>query len=344
MTNRKTGYYILLTATMILVLGCIIQGLVKSGGQVCEKQLFAMDTYMTFKARGEHAEEAVNEAIEEVKRLDALLSTGSAFSEVYGINENGHGTVSEDTRELLNRSMEFYESTDGLFDITIYPLMELWGFTSKEYHVPTENELQEVLACVGASKIDFDGQNVKLIAGQKIDFGGIAKGYTSAKVMEIFKEYGIENGMVSLGGNIQTIGENESHQPWNIGIRDPKGDSDDYLGVVKVSGQAVVTSGGYERYFEEDGNTYIHILNPKTGQPADEDLISVTIISEDGTLADAMSTSVYLMGLEEGTAYWRDHSGEFEMILVTDDERIYVTEGIPGNFDCSRDYEVITKD
>lgn len=343
MTNKKTGYYILLIAALILVAGCIVQTVVNPAGQVCEKQLFAMDTYMTFQARGENAEEAVDAAIEEVKRLDALLSTGSASSEVYGINSNGGGTVSEDTKALLERSIEFYESTEGLFDVTIYPLMELWGFASKEYHVPTETELQTVLAGVGASKIQFDGENVVLAEGQKIDFGGIAKGYASAKVMEIFKSYGIENAMVSLGGNVQTLGENESGQPWNIGIRDPKGDVNDALGTVRVSGKAVVSSGGYERFFEEDGNTYIHILNPKTGYPADENLVSVTIISEDGTLADAMSTSVYLMGLEKASDYWREHSKEFEMILITEDGSIYATEGISESFRCIKDYKVITK-
>lgn len=344
MTNKKIPYYILLTAIMILVVGCIVQSIIKPGSQICEKQLFAMDTYMTFQARGKNAEEAVNAAIEEVKRLDALLSTGSAFSEVYGLNANNGGAVSEDTKVLLERSFEYYESTDGLFDITIYPLMELWGFTSKEYHVPAEMELQSVLECVDAGNIEFDGTNLILAQGQKIDFGGIAKGYASAKVMDIFKEYGIKNGMVSLGGNIQTIGENESGQPWNIGIRDPKGDANDSLGAVKVSGKAVVTSGGYERFFEEDGNTYIHILNPKTGYPADADLVSVTIISEDGTLADAMSTAIYLMGLEDASDYWRSHCEEFEMILVADDENIYVTEGISGDFHCIRDYKVITRD
>lgn len=341
MTDKKTSYWILMIAIVVLAAGCIIQAVAGLGNQTCEKQLFAMDTYMTFKARGKNAEEAVDAAIEEVKRLDALLSTGSASSEVYGLNSNGGGRVSEDTKVLLKRSMEFYESTDGLFDITIYPLMELWGFPSKEYHVPAEPELQRVLEYVDSEKIQFDGENLTLAEGQKIDFGGIAKGYTSARVIEIFKEYGIENGMISLGGNIQTIGVNESKQPWNIGIRDPEGDASDALGAVKVSGKAVVTSGGYERFFEEDGNTYIHILNPKTGQPADEDLVSVTIISEDGTLADAMSTSIYLMGLDKASDYWREHAEEFQMILVTDDNGIYVTEGISDNFNCIKDYRVI---
>lgn len=338
---KKTGSYILLAAALIVAAGCILQALFRPVAEGCKKQLFAMDTYMTFEAYGERAQEAVDAAIEEVKRLDALLSVSDVSSEVFALNLGGEGVVSEDTAILFLRAMEIYESTDGLFDITVYPLMELWGFPAKEYHVPTEAELQTVLAYVDASKLTFDGEKITLAKGQKIDFGGIAKGYASSRVMEIFKSYGIEDGMVSLGGNIQTIGTNEEGKPWNIGIRDPKGEQKDVLGSIGVSGKAVVTSGGYERYFEEDGSTYIHILNPKTGYPADEGLASVTILSEDGTLADAMSTSVYLMGLEKAGDYWRAHREEFEMILVTDDDKIYVTAGLENDFVCYGDFEVI---
>lgn len=343
MINKKTAYIILLIAALGIGAGCIIQSFQKHGdNQICQKQLFAMDTYMTFEARGKRAEEAVDAAIEEVKRLDALLSVGSVSSEVYEINSAGQGTVSEDTARLLKRSEEIYESTDGLFDITVYPFMELWGFTSKSYHVPTETELQSVLPLVGFDKLSFDGERILLSEGQKIDFGGIAKGYTSGRVIEIFRSYGIEDGLVSLGGNIQTMGVNREGLPWNIGIRDPKGDQNDVIASVRISGQAVVTSGGYERYFEEDGNTYIHIINPKTGYPADGDLVSVTIISEDGTLADAMSTSVYLMGLEKAEDYWRAHAEEFEMILMTEDGNVYVTEGISEAFVCRKDFYIFS--
>lgn len=338
---RKTGSYILLLAALIIAAGCIFKPFFKPAVMGCEKQLFAMDTYMTFKAYGERAQEAVDAAIEEVKRLDALLSASGASGEISALNSAGEGMVSEDTAALFLRAMEIYESTDGLFDITVYPLMELWGFTTKEYHVPTETELQAVLAYVDASKLKFDGEKITLAKGQKIDFGGIAKGYASSKVMEIFKDYGVEDGMVSLGGNIQTIGVNEEGNPWNIGIRDPEGGQKDVLGSIRVSEKAVVTSGGYERYFEESGNTYIHILNPKTGYPADAGLISVTILSEDGTLADAMSTSIYLMGLDTAGDYWRKHREEFEMILVTEAGEIYVTPGIEDDFVCYRDFKVI---
>lgn len=306
----------------------------------CTKQLFAMDTFMSFTAYGKNCEKAVDAAIDEVERLDALLSTGKETSEVSRINAAGGGEVSEDTAVILQEAMEVYQRTEGLFDVSIYPLMELWGFPSQEYHVPTREELLEVLSLVDASKIAFDGTYIKLLEGQRIDFGGIAKGYTSARVMDIFQECGIHSGMVTLGGNVQVLNKKLDGSKWQVAIRDPEHEGK-ILGVLGVENQAVITSGGYERYFEEDGNTYIHILNPRTGYPADKDLISVTVISEDGMLADALSTSLYLMGREEAVSYWERYGEEFEMVLVTEKGEILVTEGICEEFETEEEYLVI---
>lgn len=306
----------------------------------CTKQLFAMDTFMSFTAYGKNCEKAVDAAIDEVERLDALLSTGKETSEVSRINAAGGGEVSEDTAVILQEAMEVYQRTEGLFDVSIYPLMELWGFPSQEYHVPTREELLEVLFLVDASKIAFDGTYIKLLEGQRIDFGGIAKGYTSARVMDVFQEYGIHSGMVTLGGNVQVLNKKLDGSKWQVAIRDPEHEGK-ILGVLGVENQAVITSGGYERYFEEDGETYIHILNPRTGYPADKDLISVTVISEDGMLADALSTSLYLMGREEAVSYWERYGEEFEMVLVTEKGEILVTEGICEEFETEEEYLVI---
>ncbi len=306
----------------------------------CTKQLFAMDTFMSFTAYGKNCEKAVDAAIDEVERLDALLSTGKETSEVSRINTAGGGEVSEDTAVILQEAMEVYQRTEGLFDVSIYPLMELWGFPSQEYHVPTREELLEVLSLVDASKIAFDGTYIKLLEGQRIDFGGIAKGYTSARVMDVFQEYGIHSGMVTLGGNVQVLNKKLDGSKWQVAIRDPEHEGK-ILGVLGVENQAVITSGGYERYFEEDGETYIHILNPRTGYPADKDLISVTVISEDGMLADALSTSLYLMGREEAVSYWERYGEEFEMVLVTEKGEILVTEGICEEFETEEEYLVI---
>lgn len=294
------------------------------------KTLLAMDTVMSLTAYGERAEEAVEAAAEEIQRLDDILSTEKDSSEISQLNAAGSFSVSEDTAQILKKAQEVYESTGGLFDVSIYPLMQLWGFPTQEYHVPTQEELTETLSLVDGSGISLDGDLVTLSEGQKIDLGGIAKGYTSAKIMRIFASYGITSGIVSLGGNVQTLGARTDGTAWQIGIQDPQKteDSSSVLLVLETKNQAVITSGGYERYFEENGENYIHILDPRTGYPADSGLISATIVSEDGMLADALSTSIYIMGVEEASRYWREHGEDFEMLLVDEGSRIYVTEGL----------------
>ena len=323
--------------------------------QKCQKQLFAMDTYMEFTAYGKNSEKAVDAAIEEVQKLDAMLSAENSKSEVYALNEQGNLQATDDLAELILRGKEIYQETDGLFDDTIYPVMKLWGFPTGNYHVPTAAEVQKKLALVDGNKVEIQTRDsdekgrdskekakfVTLGADQQIDFGGIAKGYTGQKLAELFHEYGVSSALVSLGGNIQAIGTKPDGSSWKVGIRDPKGGQQDYIGVLSVENQAVITSGGYERYFEEDGKTYIHIINPRTGYPADGDLLSVTIVSRDGTLADGMSTALYIMGYEKACQFWRQRREEFNVILVTDDGKIHISENLKENFQTECDLEMI---
>ena len=291
-----------------------------------------MDTVMTLTAYGPNGEAALDQAAEEIRRLDALLSTGSARSEVSQLNRAGEGPLSEDTEALARRALELYEATGGAFDFTIYPLMELWGFPTGEYHVPTEEELAAVLPLVDASQVRLSGGRLALAPGQRIDFGGIAKGYTSDRVMEIFRENGVTSGVISLGGNVQVLGEKPDGSPWRIGIQDPEAPQGTPLAVAEVQDRAVVTSGGYERYFEENGRTYIHILDPRTGCPVEGELASVTVVSEDGALADALSTALYVMGREDAAAYWRSCGGTFDVVLLSREGELFVSEGLQEAF------------
>lgn len=341
MMNRRTRTAVFGMIFTSLLAGYILWYHIDLQNRSCTRQLFAMDTFMEFTAYGRDSGEAVEEAMAEVRRLDALLSTGSPSSEVSRLNASGSGQLSEDGRILLESALTIYEETGGLFDPTIYPLMQLWGFPTQEYHVPLETELAEVLPLVDASKVRQSGAEVALAEGQKVDFGGIAKGYTSARMMEIFRSHGIASGMVSLGGNVQVIGRKPDGSRWQVGIQDPDGPQGSVIAGVEAEDQAVVTSGGYERYFEEDGNTYIHILDPRTGRPADGDLKSVTVVSADGTLADALSTSLYLMGSGDAVEYWEKHREDFEMVLITDQGELLVTQGLGGGFWSEEDYTVV---
>ena len=309
------------------------------------KDIFAMDTYMTVTAYGEKAQEAVDAAEAEIERLDALLSTGNADSEIAKLNEAKNATLSEDGGYLVERALELNKETDGAFDIAIYPVMEAWGFPTQNFRVPSADELAELLKHVDASEISYDKTTREISfadSQMKIDLGGIAKGYTSSRIMDIFKENGITSGLVNLGGNVQALGTKTDGSNWRVAVQSPD-DTEDYLGVLSIQDKAVITSGGYERYFEQDGVTYHHIIDPKTGYPAENGLVSVTIVSEDGTLADGLSTSLFIMGEEKAAKFWRAHSEEFDAVLVTDDGTIYVTEGLKDSFTTEQDMKIITK-
>ncbi len=306
------------------------------------QEVFAMDTYMTVTAYGDDSDAAVEEAVEEINRIDKMLSTGNPNSEIAKLDLVGEITLSQEAAGLVARALEIGEDVDGAFNIAIYPVVDLWGFYNDNYHVPTDSELEEAMALTNVADISFNQENGDIsFATQEmaIDLGGIAKGYTSDRIMEIFEEHDC-SGIVSLGGNIQAIGEKSDGSKWKIAIQDPN-DTSSYLGYLETDPVAVVTSGGYERYFEEDGVTYHHIIDPATGYPADNGVISASIISDDGTLADALSTSVFVMGLSDATTYWRNHKDDFDMILYTDDGNLYVTSGIADIFKSDLDVTII---
>lgn len=310
------------------------------------QDILAMDTYMTLTAYGANGEKAIAEAAEEINRLDELLSVSSREGEVYIVNENGSEILSEDTAELVEDSLDIYEKTDGAFDITIYPLMKAWGFTDEKYKVPDADQIQKLLKKVNASKIQYEKETGQLTLpeGVQIDFGGIAKGFTSARVMDIFQKAGVKSGIVSLGGNVQTCGKKPDGSLWKIGVQNPDTNAaDPFIGTLESSDQAVITSGGYERYFEENGKTYHHILDPKSGYPAESGLISVTIISSDGALADGLSTSLFILGKEKAVQFWKKQTEVFDMILQEEDGTLSITEGIEENFSSELDYQVIRR-
>lgn len=344
--KRIIAVFLVTAAFSLLFCGCNLSaaGISDGADTQASKDIFAMDTTMTVTAYGENAQEAVDAAVDEIERLDALLSTGSDTSEISILNVKGTAKLSEDSAYLVKRSLELNTSTSGVFDIAIYPVMKAWGFTDGNYQVPSEGTLKELLQLADVSDIvynDSTGEISFAQSGMQIDLGGIAKGYTSSRIMEIFKEHGISHGMVSLGGNVQVLGTKTDGSKWRIAVQNPD-KSSDYLGVLSVSDKAVITSGGYERYFEQDGVTYHHIIDPSTGYPADSGLTSVTIVSSDGTLADGLSTSLFIMGKDKAVEYWRAHHEEFDAILLTEDGELYVTENIYQDFTSNRKVKKIT--
>jgi thiamine biosynthesis lipoprotein len=262
--------------------------------------------------------------------LDSLLSVTEEESEVYAINHSG-GTptaVSQDTEEVLTKALKLGETTGGALAVTMYPVSRAWGFTTGEYQVPSETELETLLSHVDDSQVTVEDGTVTIPAEAEVDLGAVAKGYAGDLTAALLKEAGVTSALLNLGSStIRTIGTKPDGSNWRIAIQDPQ-DSEGYAGVVELGEGAVDTSGGYQRYFTgEDGTVYWHILDPSTGCPAKNGLISVTVVSQDAFTGDGLSTALFVMGLDKAIDYWRQQ-GDFEFVLIGDDGALYVSEGV----------------
>lgn len=342
-------------AAAVLCCMALLAGCGKKDGALAKKEdskstqessgeIFAMDTYMTLKAYGTNGQKAIDKAKEVIEELDQKWSAVDKGSEIYQLNQKKSMKVSDDTMELIEFAKEKSRQTGDAFDISVYPLVELWGFPTQKYRVPTKEEIADTLKNVNSQAIEIDKKTnrITLQKGMKIDLGGIAKGYTSQKIAEIYKENGVQSGVISLGGNVQAIGTKTDGSRWRVGIQPPD-DSMDMVGTYEAADEAVITSGAYERYFKKNGKVYHHIIDPSTGRPSEKDLTSVTIISKNGTLADTLSTTLFVMGKNKAISYWRKNSGQFDMILVDENSKIYVSDGIKNHFTSEYQYQIVSK-
>lgn len=301
-------------------------------GEEPEKQeLFAMDTYMSLIAYGDGARDALAAAAREINRLERELSRTVSTSDVYQLNAGGSASVSDETAALLTAAVEYSEKTGGLFDVTIAPLVTLWGITTDSPRVPSQGEIDALLPLVGSDHIHLDGDTVILDTGCAVDLGGIAKGYASDRVAEILRQNAVTGAAVSLGGNVYVCGQKPDGTGWSVAVQDPK-NTDSYALTLELTDTFAVTSGGYQRFFTgEDGTVYQHILDPRTGRPAETDLLSVTVIAQNGTMADAYSTALYVMGEQGACDFWRQSAAAFDLVLITADGRVLYTPGLEGH-------------
>ena len=339
----KGGISVLLMSAILC--GCSVSKTMQTS------TLFAMDTVMELQIMGD--EELLREGENKIRTLEKELSVTDDDSEIAQLNASGNQELSEDVANLMNEALGICDSTGGALDITIYPVLKAWGFTTSEYRVPTDGEITELLENVDYHKVELGG-SCTIPEGTEVDLGSVAKGYTARMLYEYFTEKGVTSGLINLGGNVQCIGSKPNGDAWNVAVKSPFKDSaSGILGVIKASDEAVVTSGGYERYFEEDGKTYWHIIDPATGKPAENGLISVTIIGKDGLLCDGLSTALFVKGLDGAVEYYHEYGkasdnedtnidtnseNSFDMILVTDSEEVYVTEGVADRFSLASEY------
>lgn len=293
------------------------------------REIFAMDTIMQLTIYGDHGEEAMNEAIQLVNRLDRLFSVTNKESEISKINSSAGKAVlvSKETYELIEESLQYSEDTKGAFDISIYPLVKAWGFTTEAQKVPNDSQRKTAMKKVDFQKIQcLPKQRIKIDKGMEIDLGAIAKGYLSQKIMELWKQKGVTSAIVSLGGNVQTIGKKPDGSSYQVGITNPE-DGTSLFGAISVENKAIVTSGIYQRNFEENGEVYHHIMDAASGMPAKNNLASVTIITDNGVRADALATALFVMGEEQAIAYQNMHP-EIELLLIRKDGTYWASKQV----------------
>lgn len=291
---------------------------------------FLMDTLVQMRAHGENAEIAVEESMERIREIENLMSKTIETSDIYKLNSNPETEIEIDneSRKVLEKAVEYAELTDGDFDLTIGALVELWGIGTEEAAVPEDTEIENALANTGYEHLNLNNNSAEITkSGVKIDLGGIAKGYAAEEVKKVVQKHDVDHAFVNLGGNVLVIGDKVDGSPWKIGIQDPREGRGNVMAVVDAVDKTIVTSGNYERYFEEDGKLYHHILDPKTGYPAENNLLSVSIISKNSFDADALSTAVYVMGLERGMEFI-ENMEDVDVMFITEDLDIYLSSGL----------------
>jgi thiamine biosynthesis lipoprotein len=293
-----------------------------------EKQTrFMMDTYVTIYAVGPRkiTAGAIDRALDRMQEVDTKFNSRNPKSPIYEFNHDGKPISDQEIVSVATMALQIAKESDGAFDITVAPLIELWGFYGDAPHLPTDQEIAACLHRVGYHYLSLTDRKLRKTKDDvEIDLGGIAKGYGVGQAVKVLKELGVTSAVIDAGGDVYAMGK-RGDRPWKVGIKDPRG-GEDLLGYLEVEDLAVMGSGDYERFFEKDGKRYHHIFNPKTGYPA-EGLRGSTLIYPDPTAADAWNTAIFVLGPEKGLELVEKTPG-MEAIMVTTSGKIIYSSGL----------------
>lgn len=313
--NRRFIVYVL---CIVLLCPALLGGCSRKVTLSVSKSGFYLDTVITITLYGTGDGKLINDGFELCAAYEKLLSTTKEESDIYRINHStGPVTVDEVTALLIRQGIQYYELSDGLFDIAIGSVSELWDFTSDAPQIPDAGRLADAVTHVNASDIEVSGCVVSVPEGMKLDLGGIAKGYIADKLEQFYRANGVTSALLNLGGNIWCIGNPPDRDTFRIGIKKPFTDNETCK-TVEVREKCVVTSGVYERCFTDNDVLYHHVLDPSTGYPCETDLYSVTIIGKDSMEADALSTICLMLGNEKGAEFIRSQK-DVQAVFVTNE-------------------------
>lgn len=323
----------------LLAVGCSSSGATKAAEPAAMKEEtdYIFGTLVSLKLYGPVDAAVYSGIFEDLRDVENRMTVKGISSELIAVNAAAGKNpvkVSDDTYRVLEAAEKYAGLSDGAFDITVYPLVALWGVGTDAARVPTPEEIEAAKALVGYQDLVLDPDVHTAFLkrpGMGLDLGGIAKGYAADRTAEKLKGQGIERGIVNLGGNVLAMGTKPDGSPWRIGIQNPMSDRGEYIGIVEATNKTVVTSGIYERYFEKDGVRYHHILDPKTGYPADNGLAGVSILTDTSMDADALSTACFVLGPEKAMAMANSLEG-VDVLFITKDKRVLMTEGFKSVF------------
>lgn len=337
-------FYIIVFTVMI---GTTVSGCKEENSEPVSQSNFYLGTLVSFSVYGDVPNDKIfEEAFALVAYYEELFSKNIESSDVSIINRNsgtvqesfiplvGGTIVSPETVTIVEKSLTYSEMTSGLFDITVEPLVELWGIGTDRAKVPTLHEIEKALTLVGWKEVVVlrDPGVVALPrSGMAIDLGAVAKGYIADKVKELFIAQGVKSAIINLGGNVLLFGEKPNNVLFRVGIQNPFSSRGSYLGVVSGKDFSVATSGIYERYFEEDEKTYHHILNPKTGYPAESDIAGISVITKESFEGDCLSTSLFMMGSKKALEFIENRNG-VDAIIITKEKKVLITDGLSESF------------
>ncbi|GMQ63336.1 FAD:protein FMN transferase [Vallitalea maricola] len=323
----KKRILLLVVFILVVLVGC--SNIINQKNQKISDETFLLGTLVKVTIYGENADEEDFEGIFKIiSDIESKVSRNISTSEISKINSNEIQEIklSEDTFNIIKKGLYYSKLSEGRFDITIAPLVSLWGIGTKDARVPEEKEIKDALKKINYKNLFLDEENLTIYLKKdtQIDLGGIAKGYVADKVSEYLKQNKLEHAIINLGGNILTVGNKPNGDSWKIGIRDPFNTRGREIGVATIGQKSLVTSGIYERYLEEDGVKYHHILDPYTGYPVENELAGVTIISDYSVDGDGLSTVIFSMGLEEGYKFVEDMEN-VDAVFITKEKEVYVT-------------------
>lgn len=287
-----------------------------------ENSFFAMNTVCSSKISGKESDSVSEEIQAAVEKLDTdVLSRKNESSSVSRLNRNMGGEIDEKLFEYFSVLLDVCKKSGGKFDFTLGAVSDLWNFGGKA-DLPDEAKLKEALYHSGSEKITLTEKSVAYIDSFTVDFGAAGKGIALDEIKNHLEETETKEAVISIGGSILLYGEKD----FTVGIRNPEGNAGSYIAILNVDGCCVSTSGGYERFFEKDGKTYHHLLDPETGYPAQSGVVSVTVVSESGILSDALSTACFVLGIEKGAALAKEYG--CETVFVDENKKLYVSDGL----------------